>query len=43
MIHDYNNLVASAQKAVQRYEKEQNTRLPKVPICDAQGSLILTK
>lgn len=43
MLHDYNNLVASAQKAVQRYEKDRGIRLPKVPICDAQGSLIITK
>lgn len=43
MIHDYNNFLDCAKKAVQRYENDRNIRLPKVPVCDAQGSLILTK
>lgn len=43
MIHDYNNFLDCAQKAMERYERNMNMRLPKVPICDAQGSLILTK
>lgn len=43
MIHDYNNFLDCAKKAVKRYENDKNIRLPKVPICDAQGSLILTK
>jgi len=43
MIHDYNNSLVCAEKAVTRYEKEYNVIIPKVPICDTQGSLILTK
>ncbi len=43
MIHDYNNILDCAKKAIIRYEKDMNIRLPKVPVCDAQGSLILTK
>jgi hypothetical protein len=43
MIHDYNNFLDCAKKAVHRYESDNRIRLPKVPICDAQGSLILTK
>ena len=42
MVHDYNNVLECAKKALQRYEKECG-RVPKVPICDAQGSIILTK
>ncbi|WP_049946248.1 TylF/MycF/NovP-related O-methyltransferase [Butyrivibrio sp. WCD2001] len=43
MIHDYNNYLGCAQKALSRYEESQNIKIPKVPICDNQGSLILTK
>ena len=43
LLHDYNNLVCCAKKAVKRYEQEMNIRISKVPICDAQGSLIITK
>ena len=43
MIHDYNNFLDCAKKAVKRYEADKKIRIPKVPICDAQGSLILTK
>ena len=37
MIHDYNNHLGCAKKAIRRYEKETNSILPKVPVCDAQG------
>lgn len=43
MVHDYNNSLVCAQKAIDRYEKQSNVSIPKVPICDAQGSIILTK
>lgn len=43
MIHDYNNALDCADKAIRRYEKEIGKLLPKVPICDTQGSIILTK
>lgn len=43
MIHDYNNMIDCAKKAVKRYESDMNTRLIKIPVCDVQGSLIITK
>lgn len=43
MIHDYNNALECADKAIKRYENEIGELLPKVPICDTQGSIILTK
>lgn len=43
MIHDYNNFLTCAKKAVARYEAQLQTRLAKVPICDNQGSLVITK
>lgn len=43
MIHDYNNYLNCAKKSIHRYEREINTIIPKVPICDNQGSLVLTK
>ena len=43
MIHDYNNHIGCAKQAILRYEKSVHKKLPKIPICDSQGSLILTK
>lgn len=43
MIHDYNNVLECAKKALRRYESDYHIRIPKVPVCDAQGSIILTK
>lgn len=43
MMHDYNNFLTCAKKAIARYETELHMRLAKVPICDNQGSLIITK
>ena len=43
MIHDYNNFLGCAKKAVARYEKENGVLLAKVPICDNQGTLVITK
>ena len=43
MVHDYNNIIDCAKKAIKRYEEKWNIKIPKVPICDAQGSIILTK
>lgn len=43
MVHDYNNYLGCARKAIARYEEMMAKRIAKVPICDNQGSLILTK
>lgn len=45
-IHDYNchgGLLTGVKKAIERYEKEINTILCKMPICDINGTLIITK
>lgn len=52
-VHDYNNkdvllfkdldIRTGIQNAVKRYEKEIGQRLHKVPICDAFGTLIISK
>ncbi len=43
MIHDYNNFLGSAKIAVNRYEEHIGHNLSKFPLCDNQGSLIITK
>lgn len=43
MIHDYNNMLDCAKKAIKRYENDMDVRLIKVPVSDVQGSLIITK
>ena len=43
MLHDYNNFITCAKKAIKRYENDMGVHLCKLPICDTQGSLVLTK
>ncbi len=43
MIHDYNNYIGCAQKAVHRYEDQLDNKIAKVPISDNQGTLIVTR
>ena len=43
MVHDYNNTLICAEKAIERYEIDNRCIMPKVPICDTQGRIILTK
>ncbi len=42
MIHDY-NVLDSAHKSIDKYEKENNIKLSKIPIFDANGSIVITK
>lgn len=42
-IHDYNSSLRGVEHAVDRYERDFKVALCKVPICDANGSLIITK
>lgn len=43
-VHDYNyGYFDCVKKAVDRYEKQHNLSLCKFPICDADGTLIITK
>lgn len=42
-VHDYNSDLRGVEKAVDRYEKEKNIMLCKMPLCDANGTLVITK
>lgn len=42
MMHDY-NVLEGAHKSIDRYEREYGVLLPKVPVFDACGSLVITK
>lgn len=44
LLHDYNSPnLTGVKKAVERYEQEHGMRLPGVPLCDINGTLILCK
>ena len=44
MLHDYNNFIGvSVKRAIARFESKIGKKLIKVPICDAQGSVVLAK
>ncbi|WP_158589488.1 TylF/MycF/NovP-related O-methyltransferase [Butyrivibrio sp. CB08] len=43
MIHDYNNFLGCAKESIRRFEKVIGRGLCKVPICDNQGTLIISK
>ena len=42
-IHDYNGPLSGVERAVDRYEIENSILLCKVPICDTEGTLVITK
>lgn len=42
-VHDYNSDLLGVEKAVDRYEDEQRERLRKMPLCDANGTLVIMK
>ena len=42
-VHDYNSDLYGVERAVNRYEVEMGMLLSKVPICDANGTLVITK
>lgn len=42
-VHDYNSSLMGVEKAVIRYEEDMNVRLCKMPLCDANGTLVITK
>ena len=42
-LHGYNSRFKGAARALETYEKENNIRICKVPICDRSGSIILTR
>lgn len=42
-LHDYNSSLYGVEHAVDRYEKDHQILLPKVPLCDANGTLVIVK
>lgn len=42
-VHDYNSALRGVEQAVDRYEKDTGIVLNKVPLCDANGTLVITK
>lgn len=42
-VHDYNSALRGVEQAVDRYEKDTNIILSKMPLCDANGTLVITK
>ena len=42
-VHDYNSSLLGVEKAVDRYENDINQTLCKMPLCDANGTLVIMK
>ncbi|WP_175475225.1 TylF/MycF/NovP-related O-methyltransferase [Butyrivibrio sp. ob235] len=42
-IHDYSSDLLGVEKAVDRYETDNDIKMCKVPLCDANGTLVVTK
>ena len=42
-IHDYNSTLLGVEDAIDRFEKETGINLVKVPLCDKNGTLVITK
>lgn len=42
-VHDYNSALRGVEKAVDKYEKDNSIVLSKMPLCDANGTLVITK
>lgn len=42
-VHDYNSSLQGVEVAVDRYEKDMQISLCRVPLCDANGTVVITK
>lgn len=42
-VHDYNSSLLGVEKAVDRFENDFSINLCKIPMCDANGTLVITK
>jgi len=42
-IHDYSSDLLGVERAVDRYEKDYGVMLAKMPLCDANGTMVVTK
>lgn len=42
-VHDYNSSLLGVEKAVDRFEIDYGVNIPKMPLCDANGTLVIMK
>lgn len=42
-VHDYNSSLLGVERAVDRFEKEMDGMICKMPLCDANGTLVISK
>ena len=42
-VHDYNNKLLGVEKAINLFEKVNKIKLCKIPLCDVNGTLVITK
>lgn len=42
-VHDYNSSLQGVERAVDRFEEDMGLRLCKMPLCDANGTLVIIK
>lgn len=42
-VHDYNSSLCGVEKAVDKFEKKMGKYICKMPLCDANGTLVITK
>ena len=43
LVHDYNSNLRGVKKAIRRFEKDNNMKLPMVPMCDEFGTIVIVK
>ena len=42
-VHDYTSSLRGVEAAVERFENDKKIRMCKVPLCDVNGTLVITK
>ena len=42
-VHDYNSSLLGVERAADRFEKEMGGKICKMPLCDANGTLVISK
>ena len=42
-VHDYNSDLRGVERAIDRYESKLGKTICKMPLCDANGTLVITK
>ena len=42
-VHDYNSSLLGVEKAVNRFEQDMGMNLCKMPLCDANGTMVVVR